>query len=144
MRSEQDLAELSRLVRECVGRLNWRMRAEREHGGPSPLELAVLSRLYRAGTHTPTALADAERIHPQSLTRVLAALDRDALITRRRDPNDGRQMLVEISTRGLETLRTYSEQREQWLAAAMTETLSETEQELLGLAAKLMMRVADS
>jgi DNA-binding MarR family transcriptional regulator len=144
MRSEQDLAELSRHVREGVGRLNWRMRAERARGGRSTLELAVLGRLHRAGTHTPTALADAERIHPQSLTRVLAALDRDGLITRRRDPSDGRQMLVAISTRGLETLRAYSEQREQWLAAAMTETLSETEQELLGLAATLMMRIADS
>jgi DNA-binding MarR family transcriptional regulator len=144
MRTEQDLAELSRLVREGVGRLNWRMRTQRQRGGPSPLELAVLRRLHRAGTHTPKALADAEQIHPQSLTRVLAALDRDSLITRRRDPSDGRQMLVEISMQGLQTLRAYSEQREQWLAAAMAETLSETEQDLLGLAAKLMMRIADS
>ena len=144
MRSEQDLAELSRLVREGVGRLNWRLRATRERGGPSPLELAVLRRLHRAGTHTPKALADAEQIHPQSLTRVLAALDREALITRRPDPDDGRQVLVEISTRGLRTLRTYSEQRERWLATAMADNLSETEQDLLGLAAKLMMRIADS
>lgn len=144
MRSEQDLAELSRLVREGVGSLNWRMRAERERGGPSPLELAILRRLYRAGTHTPKALADAERIQPQSLTRVLAALDRDGFITRRRDPSDGRQTLVEINAQGLATLRAYSEQREHWLAAAMAETLSETEQDLLGLAAKLMMRIADS
>jgi DNA-binding MarR family transcriptional regulator len=144
MRSEQDLAELARLVREGVGRLNWRMRAERERGGPSPLELAVLRRLHRAGTHTPKALADAERIHPQSLTRVLAALDRDGLITRRPDPDDGRQVLVEISTRGREALRAYSEERERWLATAMSETLSETEQDMLGLAAKLMMRVADA
>jgi hypothetical protein len=42
------------------------------------------------------------------------------------------------------TSRAYSQQREQWLAAAMTETPSETERELLGLAAKLMMRIADS
>ncbi|MFL6118231.1 MarR family winged helix-turn-helix transcriptional regulator [Actinophytocola sp.] len=144
MRSEQDLAELSRLVREGVGRLSWRMRAARERGGPTGLELAVLRRLYRAGTHTPTALADAEQIHPQSLTRVLAALDRDGFVTRRPDPTDGRRVLVEISTRGLEALRTYSEQRERWLAAAMADTLSETEQDLLGLAARLMVRIADS
>ncbi|TDV35300.1 MarR family winged helix-turn-helix transcriptional regulator [Actinophytocola oryzae] len=144
MRSEQDLADLSRLVREGVGRLNWRMRTEGGRGGPSPLELAVLRRLHRAGTHTPKALAESERLHPQSLTRVLAALDRDGLITRRPDPDDGRRVLVEISAQGLRTLRAYSVEREQWLAAAMVETLSETEQDLLGLAAKLMMRVADS
>ncbi len=144
MRSEQELADLARQVREGVGRLNWRMRSERGRGGPSPLELAVLSRLHRAGTHTAKALADAERIHPQSLTRVLATLERDTLITRRRDPTDGRQTLVEISTEGLQALRTYSEQREHWLASAMADTLSETEQDLLGLAAKLLMRVADA
>lgn len=144
MRSEQDLADLARLVREGVGRLNWRMRTVHQRGGPSPLELAVLRRLHRAGTHTPKALAEAEQIHPQSLTRVLAALDREALITRRRDPNDGRQSLVEISVEGRQTLRAYSVERERWLAEAMVETLSETEQDLLGLAAKLMMRVADS
>jgi DNA-binding MarR family transcriptional regulator len=144
MRDEQDLAELSRQVREGVGRLNWRMRSAGERGGPSSLELAVLRRLHRAGTHTPKALADGERIHPQSLTRVLAALDRDALITRRPDPSDGRQVLVEISARGLEALRAYSEQRERWLAAAMAETLSDAEQDLLGIAAKLMMRIADT
>lgn len=65
-------------------------------------------------------------------------------ITRRRDPDDGRQTLVEISERGLETLRAHSEQREHWLAAAMAETLSETEQDLLAIAAKLMTRIADS
>ena len=144
MRTDHDLAELSRLVREGVGRLNWRMRTERARGGPSTLELAVLRRLHRAGTHTPKALADAEHIQPQSLTRVLAALDRDALITRRRDPADGRRTLVEISRQGLSTLRAYSEQREHWLATAMANTLSETEQDLLGLAAKLMIRVADA
>ena len=141
---ERDLSELSRTVREGVGRLSWRMRAERERSGPSPLVLAVLSRLYRAGTHTPKALAEAEKIHPQSLTRVLAALDRDGLIARRRDPEDGRQVLVDVTERGLATLRAYSEQRERWLAAAMAKTLTETEQDLLGMAAKLMMRVADS
>lgn len=140
---ERDLTELSRVVREGVGRLNWRMRAERDRGGPSPLVLSVLSRLYRAGTHTPKALAEAEKIQPQSLTRVLAALDRDGLISRGRDPEDGRQVLVDITERGLQTLRAYSEQRERWLAAAMAETLTETEQDLLGMAAKLMMRVAD-
>ncbi|HKS43956.1 MAG TPA: MarR family transcriptional regulator [Amycolatopsis sp.] len=140
---ERDLTELSRVVREGVGRLNWRMRAERDRGGPSPLVLSVLSRLYRAGTHTPKALAEAEKIQPQSLTRVLAALDRDGLISRGRDPEDGRQVLVDITDRGLQTLRAYSEQRERWLAAAMAETLTETEQDLLGMAAKLMMRVAD-
>jgi DNA-binding MarR family transcriptional regulator len=144
MPPDDDLADLSRFVREGVVRLTLRMRAERDRTAPSPLLLTVLSRLYRGGTHTPTALADAEKIHPQSLTRVLATLDRDGLISRRRDPDDGRQVLVEITEDGLETLRAYGDRQRRWLADAMAETLTETEREMLGMAAKLMMRVADA
>lgn len=120
------------------------MRAEVDSGGPSPLVLAVLSRLYRAGTQTPTAVSDGEKIQPQSLTRVLATLERDGLVVRRPDPEDGRRSLLSITEPGLATLRAYSEQREQWLAVAMAETLTETERELLRLAAKVMSRLADS
>lgn len=144
MPPDQDLADLSRVVREGVGRLNRRMRAERDRGGPSPLVLSVLSRLRGTGTHTPKSLAEGERIHPQSLTRVLASLEREGLISRRRDPGDGRQVLVDVTARGLETLRAHGEERERWLASAMAETLTETERELLRIAAKLMMRLADS
>ncbi|GAB2989198.1 MarR family transcriptional regulator [Amycolatopsis acidiphila] len=142
--ADPDLAELARDVREGVGRLNWRMRAERDRNGPSPLELAVLSRLYRAGTQTPTEVSEGEKIQPQSLTRVLAKLEREGLVARRPDPADGRRALLDVTEQGLSTLRAYSVQRERWLAAAMAEALTETERELLRLAAKVMARLADT
>jgi DNA-binding MarR family transcriptional regulator len=120
------------------------MRAEPDQSAPGPVVLAVLSRLYRAGTHTPKELAEAERIQPQSLTRVLATLQERGFISRVPDPADGRQSLVDITPAGLAALRSYTVQREQWLAEAMAETLSPTERELLRLAAELMLRVADS
>jgi DNA-binding MarR family transcriptional regulator len=104
----------------------------------------VLSRLYRAGTQTPKAVAEGEKIQPQSLTRVLATLERDGLVARRPDPADGRRSLLNITDRGLDTLRAYSEQRERWLAGAMAETLNETEQEVLRLAAQVMARLAEA
>ncbi|GAA4662362.1 MarR family winged helix-turn-helix transcriptional regulator [Amycolatopsis dongchuanensis] len=136
--------DLARVVREGVGRLNWRMRAERDRSGQSTLVLAVLSRLHRAGTQTPKEVSDGEKIQPQSLTRVLAAMERDGLVSRRPDPADRRRSLLDITEQGLTALRNYSEERERWLAAAMAETLTETERELLRLAAKVMMRLADS
>jgi DNA-binding MarR family transcriptional regulator len=139
-----DLTELARLVRDGVGRLNWRMRAEPAQSAPGPVVLTVLRRLHRTGTHTPKALAEAERIQPQSLTRVLATLRERGFISRAADPADGRQSLVDITPAGVAALRSYSEQREQWLTEAMAETLSPTEQELLRLAAELMLRIADS
>ena len=141
---DAELADLAWRVREGVGRLNWRMRAERDPNGPGPAVLAVLSRLYRAGTHTPTELAEAERLQPQSLTRILASLTGRGLVTRTPDPEDGRRSRVSITPAGLAMLREYSAQREQWLADALESTLSPTERQLLKLAADLLVRVADA
>ncbi|MFJ1763670.1 MarR family winged helix-turn-helix transcriptional regulator [Amycolatopsis sp. NPDC088138] len=142
--ADPELADLARQVREGVGRLNWRMRSERDLNGPGPAVLAVLSRLYRAGTHTPSELAAAERLQPQSLTRILAWVAERELVTRTPDPDDGRRSLIRITPAGLAVLREYSIQRERWLAAAMESTLSPTERQLLRLASELMMRVADA
>ncbi|KDN21148.1 MarR family winged helix-turn-helix transcriptional regulator [Amycolatopsis rifamycinica] len=142
--ADAELADLARRVREGVGRLNWRMRAEADKTSPGPALLAVLSRLYRAGTQTPTELAEAERLQPQSLTRILAALTIRGLIEREPDPDDGRRSRISINDDGLAVLREYSAQRERWLAAAVESTLSPTERQLLRLAADLLIRVADA
>ncbi|MFF1608711.1 MarR family winged helix-turn-helix transcriptional regulator [Amycolatopsis sp. NPDC058278] len=142
--AEAELADLSRRVREGVGRLSWRMRAEADRTSPGPALLAVLSRLYRAGTQTPTELAEAERLQPQSLTRILAALTIRGLIEREPDPDDGRRSRISINANGLAVLREYSAQRERWLAGALESTLSPTERQLLRLAADLLIRVADA
>ncbi|MGW4484263.1 MarR family winged helix-turn-helix transcriptional regulator [Amycolatopsis sp. NPDC004368] len=143
-RQAEEMAELARHVREGVGRLNWRMRSEAGAPSPGPTVLAVLSRLYRAGTQTPGELAESERIHPQSLTRVLASLVERGLVTRTADPSDGRRSLIDITHAGRIVLRDFSISREQWLAAAMERALSPTEQQLLRMAADLMLRMADS
>ncbi|MBE8524660.1 MarR family transcriptional regulator [Amycolatopsis sp. H6(2020)] len=142
--ADAELADLSRRVREGVGRLNWRMRAEVDRHSPGPAVLAVLSRLYRAGTQTPTELAEAERLQPQSLTRILASLDLRGQIERTPDPDDGRRSRISITEDGLAVLRRYTTQRERWLAEALESTLSPTERQLLRLAADLLIRVADA
>ena len=139
-----ELAQLARSVREGVGRLNWRMRSEVGSRVPGPAVLAVLSRLYRGGTQTPGELAETERIHPQSLTRILAGLVERGLVSRKADPGDGRRSLIEITPEGLRELRAYSEERERWLAGAVERELSGTERELLRLAAGLLVRLAES
>jgi DNA-binding MarR family transcriptional regulator len=142
--ADAELARLSRAVREGVGRLNWRMRAECDSASPGPTVLAVLSRLIRAGTHTPKELADAERIQPQSLTRILASLTERGLITRTPDPADGRRSLIDITPAGRAVMREYTGSRERWLAGALDRALSPTERQLLGLAAELLVRVAEA
>jgi DNA-binding MarR family transcriptional regulator len=142
--ADAELARLALAVRDGVGRLNWRMRAECDAGSPGPTVLAVLSRLIRAGTHTPKEIADAERIHPQSLTRILASLTERGLITRTPDPADGRRSLIDITPAGRALMREYTSSRERWLSAALQRALSPTERQLLGMAAELLVRVADA
>jgi DNA-binding MarR family transcriptional regulator len=136
-------AEAAAEIRQGVTRLSRRLRAERPQGGLSSGKLSVLSYLLRNGPATPAQVAAADRQQPQSLTRVLAELERDQMITRTRDDRDRRQSLLGITEAGHEALRRDMAQRDDWLADALAR-LTETERDLLRLAARLMDRVAAS
>ncbi len=109
----------------------------------SPTGIAILSRLYRSGTATPKALADAEDAQPQTLTRVLATLEEQGLIGRGSDPTDRRHVLLDITPAGLAVLRRHAAAHTEWLTEAMEAELSDVEREVLRLAAALMDRLAD-
>jgi DNA-binding MarR family transcriptional regulator len=107
-------------------------------------KLSVLGRLSRNGPLTATDLAEQERIQPQSLTRLLADLEQRALVTRRQDQSDRRQMIIEITSKGSELLSEDARPQAAWLARAVSNVLSPVEQELLRLAAQLMQRLTDA
>ncbi len=136
--------ELSTQIRRAVASLARRLRAERPEHGVSLGKLSVLGRLYRQGPMSAAELAGHERIKPQSLTRLLNGLDGRGLIKRRADENDGRRLLIEITAAGREILTRDTRQRDAWLAVALSNELSATEQEMLRLAAHLMERLADA
>jgi DNA-binding MarR family transcriptional regulator len=130
-------------LRGAMARLNRRLRAERIGHGLSLNRLSLLGLLGRNGPMTATALAAAERLQPQSLTRMLARLESDELIVRRPDETDRRQVLIDVTQLGVGVLAEDTRRREAWLAGAMAERLTSTERELLRLAAGLMERLAD-
>ena len=103
---------------------------------------ARLAELNDRGPLTPGQLAAAQRVQPQSLTRVLAALTGRGLIAREADPVDGRRALLAITADGRQALRRDVDARDRWLAQAMAARLTRTEQELLRLAGELMDRLA--
>ncbi|MGH2896379.1 MAG: MarR family winged helix-turn-helix transcriptional regulator, partial [Solirubrobacteraceae bacterium] len=72
-------------------RLARRMRAERPRHGVSQLKIGVLAHLKREGPMSPGELAAAEHIQPQSLSRTLANLEQNGLITRQVDAGDRRR-----------------------------------------------------
>ena len=130
-------------LRRALTRLNRRLRTQSRELGLSVAGHSILGHLYRDGARTPGALAAAEGVQPQSLTRVLAELEQSGHILRHQNEIDRRQFNVEITPAGRDIVETDAKRRAVWLASAMTCCLSSTEQQMLRLAAQLMERLAD-
>jgi DNA-binding MarR family transcriptional regulator len=123
-------------------RLTRRLRRERQLRALASAKLMVLGELHRSGERTPGQLAEADRIQPQSLSRTLAALERDGLIYRRRDIHDGRRSWVGLTGEGLEALSDDMAERDEWLGVQIAR-LSPAERAVLMIAGELMERLAD-
>src|SRR6266536_536290 len=133
----------ARTVRRAVLRLSRRLQSERAPNALSMAKISVLGHLARRGDMTPGELAAADRLKPQSLTRVLAELDEEGLVRRTPDPADRRQRRLALTAAGRRALRSDMRRRDAWLATAMADRLNGTERDLLRLAAPLLERLAD-
>jgi DNA-binding MarR family transcriptional regulator len=135
--------ELVAQIRRGSTRLARRLRLERPDDGLPLTKVAVLAHLNRWGAATPGEIAAAERLQPQSLTRVIADLETELMITRQRDERDGRQRVLEITAVGRLALAEDMDARDEWLARAIEEEgLTETERQVLYLAGALMDRLS--
>ncbi len=128
-------------LRRGVLTLSRRLQGERPVHGLSLTKISMLSHLARTGDMTPGELAAADRLRPQSVTRVLAELERDGYADRVRDEVDRRQHRLRLTDAGRAVLAADLHQRDVWLATTMASVLSPTEQELLVLAAGLLERL---
>lgn len=68
--------------------------------GMRPAEYAVLHQLAEAGPLSQQALARALRIHPSNLVGLIDELEGAELVLRRRDPEDRRRYLLELTAKG--------------------------------------------
>ncbi|MFZ2625536.1 MAG: MarR family transcriptional regulator [Propionibacterium sp.] len=81
-------------------------------------DLAVLDCLDQEGPHTPTELARRTRTHVATMTGILARLERDGWIERRRVGTDRRS--VEIHATGVQRLTEVYARTNQQLSALLT------------------------
>src|ERR1700722_275760 len=95
---------MARTIRRSVHRIARRLRAERSTHDLSMSKRSVLGRLFRDGSLTATDLAAQERIQPQSLTRLIANLEKRGLITRHQGEFDRRQLQIQITLEGRDLL----------------------------------------
>lgn len=135
---ESDVAAVAR----GVLRLARRLRAEAADGALSPAALGLLAALHREGPMAGVALAAAEGLKPQSLTRLVARLEKEGLIERAPDPGDRRNLVIAVTSEGRLALRAAMRERRRWLAAAIAERLDADERATLIAASELMLRLA--
>jgi DNA-binding MarR family transcriptional regulator len=140
----RDLAAEASALRVHVMRLARRLRSERAAEGLSPSQIAVLGRLHRDGPASPSALALAERVRPQSMAKTVATLERAGLVGRDRHATDRRQVVLSLTDAGRALLAEDRAAREAWLARAMNAELDERERALLIEAGELLDRLASS
>lgn len=131
------------LIVRGVLRLSRRLRSERPESTVSLSALSLLSTLYRSGPMPAARLAQAERLQPQSLSRLIAQLDRDGLIKRRPGKEDRRTLILEITEAGRRALSHDMTARRIWLEGAMRKVLVPGEREMLAHAAVAMLRLAN-
>jgi len=84
------------------------------------------------------------QVRVQSLTDSINVLETRGLLSRRPDRDDRRRQLIEVTSDGSALLDRDRADRDAWLDAAMRETLSDLEFDLLMLVAPVLRKVADA
>jgi DNA-binding MarR family transcriptional regulator len=141
-RTTVEASDAAALVLRAVFTLARRMRHDRPDWAMPLSRLVVLATLQREGPMSATQLAERERLKPQSLSRIIAALEQEELIARRVDESDKRSFILEITPAGRRGLQRDMEARRLWFDQTMTRVLTEDERRRLVEAADLLMRVA--
>lgn len=120
-----------------------RLRRESPSSGLSIAQLTLLANIERLGPSVnPTELAESDRLRPPNLSAMLAELERQGLIARRRASDDKRKVTVSLTRQGKGVLESNRVERESWLAQAMEHQLSRSEVDLLRRAGALLERLA--
>jgi DNA-binding MarR family transcriptional regulator len=134
---------LASALRVSVARLSRRLRSERDpdHELLPVGQLSVLGSLNRYGERTIGELAALERVQPPSMTRTVTCLEGGGYVVRHKSATDGRQVVVALSAKGVETLAGDRRRRDAWLARRLRE-LTPDERTVLRQAAPILERLA--
>jgi DNA-binding MarR family transcriptional regulator len=77
-----------------------------------------------------------------ALTSLVAKLERDGLLSRRRDPNDGRAVLITLTPAGSQVVRSRHANRMAKLAR-LVDRLTEQERDVLAGSAQVLARLIE-
>jgi DNA-binding MarR family transcriptional regulator len=128
-------------LRLVVARTARRLRQE-AGAGLSPSQNAALATIDRHGPLTPSELATHERIQRPTVTRLLARLEEDGLVSRAPDPADRRSSLISLTDDGRALLRAVRSRKDAYLAQRLRD-LDDDELATLDRAAAILERMLE-
>lgn len=134
-------AELASRLRLAVTRLARRLRTQLP-GELSPSQLATLASVERLGPITLGELSTAERVKPPTMTKIVACLEEQGLVSRTVDQSDRRVARVEATAGGLAFLDDSRQQKDAYLAQRLR-SLSDDDRVVLEQAAEVLEWILD-
>lgn len=135
------MADLSPRLRLAVTRTARRLRQEAD-AGLSPSLTAALATLERHGPLTPSRLAEVERIQRPTVTRLVATLEEDGLVTRETDPDDRRVSHIRITKEGRALVKKLRSRKNAYLSQRLRD-LDDEELEILERATAILERILE-
>ena len=136
-------ATTAREVKVVFSRLRRRIYGLALSDDLSGSQAAVLTRLHKEGPSSASALASAEAVSHQAIGPILAVLETRGYIQRSPDPTDGRRQLVSMTAAGVAQADSTTTAREEWLARALQDRLTEDERRVVRNAMALLNRLAE-
>lgn len=121
----------AREVRVVFSRMRRRMRETYDTSELTPSQTSVLSRLDKDGDASVGDLAAAEGVRHQSSASTVRVLEERGLVSRRRDPGDGRRQLVSVTESGHTFLEDRRRAGEEWLTRVLEDHLTEAERQMV-------------
>jgi DNA-binding MarR family transcriptional regulator len=136
-RRERSVAE--RLHAAAI-RLLRRLRRQDAAMGLTAARASALSIMVFGGRVNIGQLAQAEQVSAPTMTRLVVGLERDGLVRRDSDPDDGRVVWLQATARGTRILHEGRRRRVEALAADLA-ALEPADRDLLGQEADILERV---
>jgi DNA-binding MarR family transcriptional regulator len=131
----------SQEVRAVIGRLRRRIRAATGTGDITLSQASALARLTDNEGLTTSDLAAFEGMRHQSMAATVAALAGLGLVERRRDPADGRRLLIALTAEGRKRAEEGRQARGEWLAAELQKKCTEEERQTVIAAMAVLERL---
>jgi DNA-binding MarR family transcriptional regulator len=141
--SVPDAHEVAAALRVATGLLYRKLKQSSSNDELTLAEASTLSRLERGGPASSSELARHDRISPQSMGVTVAALEERGLIERRRDPEDGRRIVLSITETGRRLVHDKRGARTGLIAAALGDGFSSSELDQLMAVVPLLERLAE-